>query len=302
MAASSEDFVKRLDTLSERGGIPYGRAQLLFDEECKYGELVLQYKDHLALSEAFECFFLETVEPINRELQPRAEPSLSVSYALFVPRLVFSFQSLHGAEIVAFRGYPHQGYILLRKAFDNLVLMSAALQGFADFHSLEGIPPERPFDFEAVRSSRMSTERAVYRKMTGDESGLTPETILDSARWDVMFDFEPHGARLSLAQTSAWLKGTAPLQIVPTFDDAMIAMFMNRYCEVCWMTHRLLPLVQLPGVSLPDTWREKWRVIDESFQQMVESLTERLGKTIGAAIVELVKTKFPFNERTCYPQ
>lgn len=46
---------------------------------------------------------------------------------------------------------------------------------------------------------------------------------------------------------------------------------------------------------------EKWRVLDDSFEITVNSLTQQLGKKIGAAIVELVKTKFPFNEQSVFP-
>lgn len=79
------------------------------------------------------------------------------------------------------------------------------------------------------------------------------------------------------------------------------AMFMNRFCEVSWMAHRLIPLVQPPDIPLPDAWKEKWRLIDESFEQSVDSLTKQLGKDIGAAIVELVKAKFPFHSQSAFP-
>jgi len=34
---------------------------------------------------------------------------------------------------------------------------------------------------------------------------------------------------------------------------------------------------------------------------MINSLTKELGKKIGAAIVEFVTKKFPFNENSMYP-
>jgi hypothetical protein len=46
---------------------------------------------------------------------------------------------------------------------------------------------------------------------------------------------------------------------------------------------------------------EKWRILDDSFEITVNSLTEQLGKKIGAAMVELVKVKFPFNEKFTFP-
>lgn len=298
---SPEDFVKRLDAISEHDGVPYGRAHLLFDEEEKHGQAVLQYKGYLAVSDAFKCFFLETVEFVNIECRPKIKTPLSEFYALFVPRLSHSFQSLCGAERVAIRGYPYHGYTLLRNVFDNLVLTSSALQKFADFYSIEGVEPGKPVDPDAVRKLRKSTEFAVRRKMTGDQSGLSQQTLAELAMWDAFFDYETHGARLSLTQAMGWMKKTAPLPVLPKFDESAFAMFMNRFCEVGWMTHRLIPAVQPLGIPLPDGWKEKWRVIDESFEISVESLTKQLGKTIGGAIVEFVKAKFPFNEHSAFP-
>lgn len=52
---------------------------------------------------------------------------------------------------------------------------------------------------------------------------------------------------------------------------------------------------------LPDIWAEKWNVIDQSFEQAVESLTKQLGKGIGVAIAEFVKAKFPFTGKSAFP-
>jgi hypothetical protein len=97
------------------------------------------------------------------------------------------------------------------------------------------------------------------------------------------------------------MKGVEPLPVLPRFEAMQFAMFMNRYCEVGWMAHRLIPMLQPPGVLLPSAWRDKWQVIDESFELTVNSLTHQLGKKIGTAIVELVKAKFPFNEHSAFP-
>lgn len=301
MAMSPEEFVKRLDSISEHKGVPYGRAHLLFDEEEKHGQSILQYKGYLALSDAFKCMFLETVESFNTECRPKVKAPLSAFYALFVPRVAHSFQSLCGAERVAICGYPYHGYTLLRNVFDNLVLTSAALQKITDFYSIEGIDPGKPFDPNAVRKLRKATEFAVREKMTGSQSGLSKQTLDELAQWDALFDYETHGARLSLTHAQGWLRGTEPLPVLPKFVDSAFAMFMNRFAEVGWMAHRLTPLVQPPGTPLSDRWREKWRIVDESFEITVDSLTKQLGKNIGAAIVEFVKSKFPFNDQSHFP-
>lgn len=152
-----------------------------------------------------------------------------------------------------------------------------------------------------MKKLRKDTEFEVRRKMTGSDSGLTQETRDELAQWDALFDFEVHGARLSLAGAQGWMKGQEPLPVLPRFEEMQFALFLNRYCEVGWMVHRLTPAIQPPGVPLPASWMEKWRVLDDSFEITVHSLTQQLEKKIGAAIVELVKTKFPFNEQSAFP-
>lgn len=301
MELSPEEFVKRLDAISESGGVPYGRIRLLFDEEQKHQQAILQYKGYVALSDAFKCFFLETVELINTICRPKVTAPLSEFYGIFVPRLAQSFQSLCGAERVAICGYPYHGYTLLRNTFDNLILTSAALQKITDFYSIEGVIPGKPVDISAVKKMRKNTEFEVRRKMTGVDSGLSQETRDELEKWDAMFDFEVHGARLSLAGSQAWMMGQEPLPVLPQFEEMQFAMFMNRYCEVGWMVHRMMPAIQPPDVPLPGSWREKWQILDDSFEVTVNSLTKQAGKKIGAAIVELVKAKFPFNEHSTFP-
>jgi hypothetical protein len=297
-----EDYIKRLKTISLHEGIQYGRAYDLFEHEKKYGlEVAQKLIGYLSLSDAFKCFFLESVEIMNTELRPKASVPLSEFYGLFVARLVHKFQSLFASERIALHGYPLHAYTLLRNIFDNTLLTSAALQKVTDFYSIEGIDPTKPFDMSKVKNIRKATEFAVRKKMVGVDSNLSQTTIDSLARWDEMFDYEVHGARLSLGNATGWLKGLGPLPIMPLFNEKQFSMFMNRFAEVGWMVCRLLPALQPPNVSMPDTWKGKWRILDDSFEIMVESLFSDSGKLIGEAMVEFVKTKFPFNENTDFP-
>lgn len=300
MAMSPDEFVKRLQAISESNGIPYGRTRLITEEEEKYKSRALQYKGHFALSNAFKCFFLETVELINAYSSPSNRAPVQSVYGFFVPRMRHAFHSLCGAEKVALSGYPLPAYTVLRNIFDNLILFSAALQKFTDFYSIEGVEPDKPpIDIASVNKLRKKTERTVRLKMTGDESNLTPETRDELKQWDMMFDWEVHGARLSLVAAQEWLRGNEPLNILPRLIEREFAMFINRYCEVGWMTHRLVSSLQFPGAPLSDAWKEKWRVLDESFEAVTNAFEES-GKPIGAAIIELVKKKFPFNEHSYF--
>ena len=262
---------------------------------------VLQFKGYLALSRAFMCFVLETIERINTECHPKITKPLPELYALFGLRLAHDFRSLCAAERVAVDGYPYHGYTLLRNTFDNLVLTSAAFQGFANLYHILGIFPGKEIDQHSIRQLRKATERAARLVMTGKRSGLLQGIIDELAEWDTLFDYETHGGLLSLTHGQGWLRQIAPLHWLPNFDETAFSMFMNRSSEIGWMAHRLVPLLQPPGIPLPDTWVEKWRLIDQSFEFVTESLTRQCGKKIGTVIIEFVEKKFPFNERCEFP-
>jgi hypothetical protein len=299
---SPAEMQQRLEEISRYRGIAYGRVHDLFDSENKFGlEIASRYHGYLALSDAFKSFFLETTELLNSTIRPRVTTPLSEFHAIFMPRLVHAWQSLCGLERLALHGYPLQGYAGLRNIFDNLQTTSAALQGMVDFYATEGIVPGQPLDIAKVRKLRKKTEQDISQLMAGAKSGLTQATIDELAHWDRMFDFETHGARLSFANAQDFLKGQGPLPVKPQFNERNFAMFMNRYCEIAWMTHRLIPLIQPPGVPFDGQWKDKWRLIDESFSLISNALTKDLGKPIGAAIAAYVTTKFPFNAESEFP-
>jgi hypothetical protein len=301
MPVTVEEFMKRLEAISKYKGTAYARAHLVFYAEDAHVNEILQYQGYLALSDAFKCFFLETVELINAECRPKIKQQLSEHYAMFVPRISQSFRAICGAERLATRGYPYQAYTLLRNIFDNTVLTSAALQKLTDFYSIEGVNPYQQFNPIEVKKLRKNTEFATRKLMTGDQSGLAAATIAELDKWDAMFDLETHGARLSATHAMDWMKGQGGLPVLPMFDEAAFAMFMNRYSEVGWMLHRLVPLLQPPDVPLSAAWAEKWQILDESFEQTVHSLTVQLEKAIGAAVVEFVTSKFPFSAKSVFP-
>jgi hypothetical protein len=298
---SLDDFVKQLDAISESDGILYGRARLLSDAEQKHQRAILQYTVYLALSDAFKCFFLETVELINPACRPKVTEPLSELHEIFVTRLIHSFKSLCGADRIAICGYPYQAYTLLQDVFNDLVLSSAALQKITDFYSVDGVIPGKPIDIAQVKELRKHTELAVCQKMTGKESDLTQQTQDELSNWDALFHSEVHGVHLSLAAALGFMKGTELQPALPRFDAVQFAMFVNRYFEVCWMAHRLIPALQPSGVPLSQTWMDKWGVLDAALEMTVQALTVQHGNKIGAAIVELVKTKFPFNAQSDFP-
>ncbi|MBS0251583.1 MAG: hypothetical protein JSR78_11040, partial [Proteobacteria bacterium] len=222
-------------------------------------------------------------------------------YLIFVPRLAQCFRTLCGAERISLRGYPYEGYTLLRNAFDSLVLLSAALQGVADFYSVEGLHPNGSFDPIKTKKLRKATERNVAKMMTGEESNLSTSARSEFAKLNDMYDWETHGGRLSLTQAIDWMKGQSSLSVVPEFSEKSVALFFNRYSEVGWMAHRLLPCLRPKGTDTNEKWNEKWRTIDDAFSAHVMSLTTQLKKPVGAAVAEFINAKFAFGAHSHFP-
>jgi hypothetical protein len=302
MALTPKEFMERLESISVYEGKPYGRCILLFDEESSYGVRVAnEMSGYLALSDAFKCFFLETVERLNTECRPKVKTSLSEFYPIFLARLNNNFETLVAAERVALHGYPHQAFTMHRNNFDNAVLTAAAMQGFTDFYSIEGLVPGQALDEKSMKSLRKKTEFSIQNIMLGSNSGMSQASVEALRKINDTFDLEVHGSRLSLAKAADWFKGSAPLSIMPTFEPRAFSLHMNRYLEVAWMVCRMIPLIQPPEVPLSADWQDKWRVLDDSFRLSCDAMTIECGKAFGAAFIEFVQRKLPFTANTVFP-
>ncbi len=258
-------------------------------------------KDFWCSLDAVKSFILETVERFNKEIGPNVKDPLSEHFPQFVPRLTQAFRTLCASERISQRGYPYHGYTLLRNEFDSTVLTSAALQGLTNFYEISGLDPGKPYDEKSAKKLRKETEFSVRKQMTGSKSGLSSQTIEELARLDALFDFETHGSHLSLTHAMNWMQGIGTLPLVPKFEERAYALFMNRYCEIAWMVHRLVPMIQPEGIPFRESWKKKWKIIDDSFRYIVESLTKEKKLPIGVAIVEFVDSKFPFTENSSFP-
>jgi len=85
----------------------------------------------------------------------------------------------------------------------------------------------------------------------------------------------------------------------PRIDDGGSAMYMNRFTEIAWMTHRALPFLQTEIISFNDDWQHQWGVLDNAFRVSVEGLGD-LGKKIAPAFVALIDEKFTATPETRY--
>lgn len=288
-------FIARLEAITSVANV-----NSITQAEHEYIAQAKKFHGLLTLSNAFRSFFIETVDVLNDTWGPTVQPAQLPTewhalHTWLLPRLAYNFRWLCGAEQQAFAGYPYPAFAQVRNIFDNAVITSAVLQKVVSFRDAEGLVVGVPFDAEATRKKRIATEWIAFDFMTGKGSGLSDVTLRELAAVDRMFDLETHGQRLSGTESMDWLQRKGPLHFLPKYDDGSFAPFMNRYLETMWMVHRLLPFMRPPSGALLTDWSDKWLVLDESLQTSAFSLTAQFGKPIGQAIVELVKTKFPFD-------
>lgn len=295
-----EVFVSRLEAISNDRAQLYGRLLPLFQAQQAHASTSANYKGFVALASAWKCFFFETVEKINTDIGPKVTAPMSDQYPMFIERLAQYFHGLCASEVTANAGYPLQAYTLLRNVFDSAILTSAVAQGKTDFYRLEGLDIAGQFDPAMFRKLRRKEENSVRPLMTGKESGLSDGTIAELVKWDVLFDDETHGGLLSRAYTTDWLKGTHPLPVLPAFDETRYGNFLNRFCEIAWMVHRMLPLVQPRGISFSAEWKGKWKTLDDCFLETANALAVQMSKPIGKAMMELLSSKFPFDQNSVF--
>lgn len=298
---TGEEFQKRLDTAFVFERLNYGRVHLIHETQDAFSQEVAQFSGHLALSNGFKAVFLEAIELLNSYCRPRVKVQLSEYYPQFLPRLTNAFHTLCGAECAAIHGYPHPAFTMLRNVFDDVVLVSAALQEITDFYKIEGIDPNGKFDPAAVKKARRVEEFKVRKLMTGSGSGLSADVTSVLAKLNDLFDYEVHGGRLSLADAINFMKSMGPLHVLPKFAPKTFSIFMNRFNEVGWAVHRLLPAIQPPGIFMPKNWADRWTLVDESFELAVRSLSDELSKKVGDAYAEFIRVKFPFNSGSTFP-
>jgi len=175
------------------------------------------------------------------------------------------------------------------------------MHGLSDFFKLEGYEIDKPYDMNEARKLRLKEEKAVREQMIGKKSGLSENTLHNLKLWNDLFDLEVHGSKFSLGTAMGWIQGNEPLPVYPEYNAMTSTMFANRVCEIAWIAHRVLPLLQHSAMMFPAEWEKKWKMLDFWFEEMIRFLAAQQDIKLGTAILELVLAKFPFSAKSRYP-
>lgn len=276
----------------------------LIEYEKKYGEFVeRKFKGLSILSHCFMEFFAETVELAASVWQDEEKRPTPPTYSETVLWHLTNFRNLRAVEILFRNGYPMDGFARLRHLKESAIYLAAMLAGVTTYEKINGwegvlsggeaITEE---NMAAIRKNRKKEEFRVLNFMIRKNSGFPPEHLAELRRWESLFHEEVHGARLTLAfEHGPAAKGEDTTSIAPKPRINSIAMFVNRYCEVCWMLHRTLPILQLSRNLFDKGWQYRWNLLDKNFKLVVDEALVRPGKKLGIALIHLMDTKFAFS-------
>lgn len=300
------EWQERLERHFTVNGVIGGHLTRILDKEKKYGEYVVKrFKGQYVLIDSFFSFFIETVRTANSYLQKKGWPAQYPQYAPIILFYVTLFKSFRAVENLYTRGYPLDGYALLRDIKDRTIFLGAIINGITSLPKLLGHTSEihKVHTFETyinLKNEIKKEELRILDLMIRKKSGLREDTIDELQIWEKLFHEEVHGSRLTyVINGNKWIKGQMSLSMGPNPNDLACSLYMNRVNELGWLMLRLFPYLQLEPNSFGPDWAKKWLILDDSFRMMIKEL-EKIGKKIAAAFADFIDIKFQFNPDTCY--
>jgi hypothetical protein len=303
---SVDEWHKRLAHTFKVNGLVGGHLRIVHEAEDKVGDhLAKVFRGQDALLCSFQSFFIETLTLANRDINARGWLKNAPNYTITVGAFFNLFRRFRACEVLYLKGYPLDGYALMRDIKDRAFLMAGVARNITTFEKVLGLPvsdPSKPASYGKEQTrNRKDNEHRVMHAMTGKTSGLSADVQDDLKRWDDVFHLEMHGGTFSLMQELGELQKGKILQIGPSVVQDAFIMYINRSSELGWMVTRLLPYLQMTAHAFGDDWHKKRDILDDSFRYMLEDFSN-LGKRLGASFITMMDDKFAFKEPFYYSE
>jgi hypothetical protein len=258
------------------------------------------FHGYRALAHSFYEFYIQTFKIIKNSVNKFDISIRFPNYNAIVLIHLSTFKNLRASEILFQKGYPLDGFSLLRDLFERSLFLGAMMNKYTSFQKLFGAKAfsekiDNDFvKYKRIKKLRQDAEKEVFHKMS---QGIDEENLVELGILRKLLNDEIHSSRLTFAmECSDLLKGRFLESFGPNFNRKICALYMNRFTEVGWMILRTLPFLQPESNFFKDDWSKKWNILDESFCFMVDSLN----KKIAIAVKELIEKKFPFDPQYSY--
>ncbi len=296
---------KRLEENFSHRGIVGGHLLEIIEMEKAYGEFfVKKYHGQSVLIDSFQSFFIETLQVAQDWIQSKGWPTKAPNYVPMYLYFLTLFKSFRACENLLISGYPYDGYALLRDIKDRIMFLGAIAKNITTLPKIMGYGllgvSSSPGEYKRIKPIIMKEEKKAHNKMLRKESDLPKDIKEELTRWEQLFHEEVHGSRFTyFMEGPEWLKGGKPPSLGPKPKDLPMLMYMNRASEIGWLLVRLLPFLQPIEKAFGDSWFKRHEILDDSFREMIKSLSE-LGKKIADAFIYFADDKFKFPDTFHY--
>lgn len=270
-------------------------------QEVEHGNYVnADFHGYRALAHSFYEFYIQTFKIIKNSVNQLEISTKFPNYSAIVLIHISTFKNLRASEILFQKGYPLDGFSLLRDLFERSLFLGAIMNKYTSFQRLFGSKAfeekiDNDFDkYRRIQRLRQDEEKKVFHKMS---QGLDKDNLVELEILRYLLNDEIHSSRLTFAmECKDLLEGKYLGSFGPNFNIKICALYMNRFTEVGWMILRTLPFLQPESDFFKDSWSKKWNILDESFCFMSDSLDIK----IAFAMKELIEKKFHFNTQYSY--
>jgi len=294
------EWQKRLEDNFSIGGVigPY-LLEVIQMEKDNEKHFISTYHGQDVLINCFQSFFIETIKSAYDLINKNGWPKGADSYGLILLHFVIMFRSYRACENLLFKGYPLDGYALLRDLKDRAIFTCAIAHNISSFSRLHGYDAKLELktteDLKKLKDKCMKEENRILNKIIRKDSGLPPDVLSELEKWEYLFNREVHGSKFSFSsELFRWVSEKKSPPIGPLPDMNSLGMYMNRAVEIAWMIVRLLPYLQPSENAFGEEWQKKHFILDDSFLYTQKGLAE-IGKKIGDAFIFFVEQKFSFD-------
>lgn len=268
-----------------------------------------KYYGFRVLTDSFMDFFGETIWKQAEYGNANGWPQDRQHYVMCLIMYLTMFRSFRSAELIALQGgYPLSSYVILRSVKDQAFALAAAANKVAKIPTLfgwEGFDgePWTKEQYGQIIKNRMKTEDKIVRNLIGTQSNLSQASQDELTQWNRMFNWEAHRGLFSLFRIAHKVKETKKLEmnLGPSSDETLETMYTNTCMQLAWMILRLLPYMRRTETPKDADWDKKWKLLDDSYRRMLDSLA-KMGKKIAPAVIELVDKKFAFGPDIYYSE
>lgn len=285
------------ETFKGKSGLVGGdHLQDLMDHEKRMRpHLIKVFYGYVRLMDAFFDFYIET----HRQIAARQEtkwPDNTVVLSLMHLATLWRFRTSY---IVFWKGYFVDAHSLLRAVLENVFQIAALHSGTITIREMFGDGSIRNAKNLSVEQTdkliqqRVSAcDRKVRSWMIGDQSGLTSDAKEDLRMFVQGLHMSVHKAQATLLLGFKKWVDRHPLSFFPAYDEGLATLYANSSVFLGWMVTKTFPLLQIKSSEFADSWQEKYKVLDESFQEYVADFPKRLGRSVE----ELIQKKFDFEQ------